>query len=415
MTDALLNRFISYVKIDTQSDESSDTCPSTDKQWTLLNQLKQELIELGMEDVTLNDDGYLFATLKGNTSETVPTVGFLAHVDTATDFTGANVKPHVIYDYQGTDIVLNKDKHIVMETKHYPQLHNYLGHTLITTDGTTLLGADNKAGIAEIMTALDYLINHPDIPHGDIRIGFTPDEEIGRGPHKFDVKAFHADFAYTVDGGPIGELQYESFNAAYAKVRFFGNNVHPGTAKNKMVHATKMAMAFHDRLPKDEAPEFTEGYEGFYHLLSMSGDVEQAELYYIVRDHDTDQFNSRKDRLNKMVLEFKQKYGDAAIEIEMGDQYYNMKNKIVEKMAIVDVASDAMTSLNIEPIIEPIRGGTDGAQLSYMGLPTPNIFTGGENFHGKFEFASLDDMTKSVQTICKIVELITDYHKAGKL
>jgi len=368
-----------------------------------------------MEDVTLNDDGYLFATLKGNTSETIPTVGFLAHVDTATDFTGANVKPHVIYDYQGTDIVLNKDKHIVMETKHYPQLHNYLGHTLITTDGTTLLGADNKAGIAEIMTALDYLINHPDIPHGDIRIGFTPDEEIGRGPHKFDVKAFHADFAYTVDGGPIGELQYESFNAAYAKVRFFGNNVHPGTAKNKMVHATKMAMAFHDRLPKDEAPEFTEGYEGFYHLLSMSGDVEQAELYYIVRDHDTDQFNSRKDRFNKMVLEFKQKYGDAAIEIEMGDQYYNMKNKIVEKMAIVDMASDAMTSLNIEPIIEPIRGGTDGAQLSYMGLPTPNIFTGGENFHGKFEFASLDDMTKSVQTICKIVELITDYHKAGKL
>jgi len=415
MKDALLNRFISYVKIDTQSDESSDTCPSTAKQWTLLNQLKQELLDLGMTDVTLDDNGYLFATLKGNTTGDVPTVGFLAHVDTATDFTGTNVNPQLHEDYNGDDIVLNADKQIIMETKQYPQLSNYLGHTLITTDGTTLLGADNKAGVAEIMTAMAYLIQHPDILHGDIRIGFTPDEEIGRGPHKFDVDAFEADFAYTVDGGPVGELQYESFNAAYAKVRFFGRNIHPGTAKNKMVHATKLAMAFHDRLPKDEAPEFTEGYEGFYHLLSMSGDVEQAELYYIIRDHDTDLFHQRKDRLSKMVLEFKQKYGDAAIEIEMNDQYYNMKNKIEEKMAIVDMASEAMTALNIQPLIEPIRGGTDGAQLSYKGLPTPNIFTGGENFHGKFEFASLDDMTKSVQTICKIAELVPNYHHAGKL
>ncbi len=415
MKDALLNRFISYVKVDTQSDETSDTCPSTDKQWTLLNQLKQELIEIGMNDVTLDDDGYLFATLKGNTIDTVPTVGFLAHVDTATDFTGTHVKPQIHEHYEGQDIVLNDEKQIVMETNQYPQLKNYLGHTLITTDGTTLLGADNKAGVAEIMTAMDYLIQHPEIKHGDIRVGFTPDEEIGRGPHKFDVAAFQADFAYTVDGGPIGELQYESFNAAYAKVHFSGNNVHPGTAKNKMVHATKMAMAFHDRLPKDEAPEFTEGYEGFYHLLSMSGDVETAELYYIIRDHDTARFNKRKDKINHMILEFKQKYGDEAIAIDMGDQYYNMKNKIAERMAIVDVASDAMTSLQIKPIIEPIRGGTDGAQLSYMGLPTPNIFTGGENFHGKFEFASLDDMEQSVQTICKIAELIPDYHQTGKL
>lgn len=415
MKEDLLKRFISYVKIDTQSDETSETCPSTDKQWTLLYQLKEELLAIGLTDVTLDAYGYLFATLKGNTSTDVPTVGFLAHVDTATDFTGANVKPQIIHDYNAKDIVLNDKEQIVMQTKHYPQLKNYVGHTLITTDGTTLLGADNKAGIAAIMTALDYLSKNNTIPHGDIRIGFTPDEEIGRGPHKFDVKAFKAEFAYTIDGGPIGELQYESFNAAYAKVRFFGNNVHPGTAKNKMVHATKMAMAFHDRLPKDEVPEFTEGYEGFYHLLSMSGDVETAELYYIVRDHDTDKFNKRKDRLIKMVGEFKQKYGETAIAIEIGDQYYNMKNKIVEKMAIVDMASEAMTSLNIEPVIEPIRGGTDGAQLSYMGLPTPNIFTGGENFHGKFEFASLDDMEKSVQTICKIAELTVDYHKAGKL
>lgn len=415
MKNDLLKRFISYVKIDTQSDEHSDACPSTAKQWVLLKQLKQELIDIGMSEVTLDDNGYLFATLKGNTTANVPTVGFLAHVDTATDFTGENVQPQVITDYDGGNIVLNKQKRIVMETSHYPQLKNYLGHTLITTDGTTLLGADNKAGVAEIITAMDYLIKHPDVIHGDIRVAFTPDEEIGRGPHKFDVSAFHADFAYTIDGGPIGELQYESFNAAYAKIRFQGNNVHPGTAKNKMIHATKMAMAFHDRLPKAEAAEFTEGYEGFFHLLSMTGDVETAELYYIIRDHDTVLFEQRKERLMHMVSDFKQKYGDHAINIDMGDQYYNMKNKIAEKIAIVDVAKEAMAALNIQPIIEPIRGGTDGSQLSYMGLPTPNIFTGGENFHGKFEFASLNDMTKAVQTICKIAETVVTYRQSGKL
>lgn len=415
MKDTLLQRFISYVKVDTQSDETSSTCPSTKKQWVLLKQLKQELIALGLTDVTLDAYGYLFATLKSNTDKDLPTVGFLAHVDTATDFTGANVTPKVWHDYTGDDLVLNEEKDIVLSPKKYPNLRNYLGHTLITTDGTTLLGADNKAGIAEIMTALAYLKKQNDFLHGDVRVAFTPDEEIGRGPHKFDVSAFGADFAYTVDGGPIGELQYESFNAAAVKVQFKGNNVHPGTAKNKMVHATKMAMAFHERLPKAQAPEFTEGYEGFYHLISLTGDTEQATLTYIIRDHDKALFVAKKEHINRIVSDFKQKYGENAISVDMTDQYYNMKDQIKTKMAIVELAKEAMIALNIKPNISPVRGGTDGSQLSYKGLKTPNIFTGGENFHGKFEFASLDDMVKATETICEIIKKIPDFRDAGKL
>lgn len=408
MREALLERFISYVTIDTQSDETSPTTPSTKKQWDLLHRLHAELEAIGMSEVSIDASGYLMATLAANTTAKVPTIGFLAHVDTATDLTGTNVQPQVIENYDGADITLNTLKNIVLKTSEYPNLNHYHGHTLITTDGTTLLGADNKAGIAEIMTAMAYLIEHPEIKHGKIRVGFTPDEEIGRGPHHFDVERFGCDYAYTVDGGPLGELQYESFNAAHSKVTIHGNNVHPGTAKNKMVHATKLAMAFHDRLPKAEAPEFTEKHQGFYHLLDFHGDVETATLDYIIRDHDKVGFLNRKKYIDNVVHEFKQKYGENRIEIKTTDQYYNMKDKIAPVFHIVEIAKAAMIRQGITPIIEPIRGGTDGAQLSYMGLPTPNLFTGGENFHGKFEFASLDDMEKSVQTICLICQMYAE-------
>lgn len=401
----MINRFTSYVKINTQSNEHSKNCPSTEGQWALARQLVQELKDIGMSEVSIDEHCYVMATLPSNTDKEVETIGFLAHLDTATDFTGANVKPQIIEKYNGNDIILNEEHQIVLKTQDYPALSNYLNQTLITTDGTTLLGADNKAGIAEIMTAMAYLIEHPEIKHGKIRIAFTPDEEIGRGPHKFDVKAFDANYAYTVDGGPLGELQYESFNAAVAKVSFQGNNVHPGTAKNKMVNSIKLAMAFNDRLPAEQSPEFTEGYEGFYHLLSFTGDTEASKLYYIIRDHDRDKFETKKKTMTKLVTEFKQKYGQAAVSLDLKDQYYNMKEKIEPVHHIVDIASEAMKQLDIEPIIEPIRGGTDGSQLSYMGLPTPNLFTGGENFHGKFEFISVDHMVKAVQTIVKISEL----------
>ncbi|MFB1050248.1 peptidase T [Paraliobacillus sp. JSM ZJ581] len=405
MKQEIIDRFTSYVKIDTQSDESNPNCPSTEGQWTLAHILEKELKAIGMQDVTIDEHCYLMATLPSNTEKVVPTIGFLAHLDTATDFTGKDVKPQIINDYDGKDIILHKEQSVVLKVQDYPELHNYIGHTLITTDGTTLLGADNKAGIAEIMTAMQYLIDHPEIKRGEIRIAFTPDEEIGRGPHKFDVKRFGADFAYTVDGGPLGELQYESFNAAAAKITFKGNNVHPGTAKNKMVHAVKIAMAFHDRLPANEAPEFTDGYQGFYHLLSMEGDVETAQLYYIIRDHDKQKFISKKSFIEKTVLDFNKKYGSDAVSLEMKDQYYNMKEKIEPVHEIVDIASSAMKKLNIAPIIQPIRGGTDGSQLSFKGLPTPNLFTGGENFHGKYEYISVDDMEKAVRTIVEIGRL----------
>ncbi|WP_071461470.1 peptidase T [Bacillus massilinigeriensis] len=408
MKEALLERFISYVKVDTQSNEESSTTPSTPGQLILARQLVKELEALGMKDVGMDENGYVMATLPANTDKDVPVIGFLAHVDTATDFTGKNVNPQVVENYDGNDIILNKELGITLSPSSFPALPSYKGHTLITTDGTTLLGADNKAGVAEIMTAMDYLIQHPEIKHGKIRVAFTPDEEIGRGPHKFDVERFGAKFAYTIDGGPLGELEYESFNAAAAKITFKGQNVHPGTAKNKMVNSTKLAMEFNSKLPALDAPEHTEGYEGFYHLSSFHGDVEETILDYIIRDFDKAAFEERKNTMKKIAAELQEKYGSDAIHIEMHDQYYNMKDKIEPVKEIVDIAHEAMTNLDIAPIVKPIRGGTDGSQLSYMGLPTPNIFTGGENFHGRYEFASLDNMEKSVNVIVEVCRLFEE-------
>ncbi|MBT2679645.1 peptidase T [Bacillus sp. ISL-35] len=405
MKNEIIERFTSYVKVDTQSNENSETTPSTEGQLTLANMLVEELKTIGMEDVTIDENGYVMATLPANIDKDVPTIGFLAHVDTATDFTGKNVNPQIVENFDGNEIILNKEQNIILSPADFPELPQYKGHTLITTDGTTLLGADNKAGIAEIMTAMAYLIKHPEIEHGKIRVAFTPDEEIGRGPHKFDVEAFNAKFAYTVDGGPLGELEYESFNAASAKVTFKGKNVHPGTAKGKMVNSAKIAMEFNSKLPAEEAPEHTAGYEGFFHLSSINGDVEETTLSYIIRDFDRDSFQARKELMQKITNELKLTYGETRVELEMNDQYYNMKDKIEPVKEIVDIAYEAMENLGIKPIVKPIRGGTDGSQLSYMGLPTPNIFTGGENFHGRFEYISVDNMMKSVETIVEIAKL----------
>lgn len=408
MKQKLIKRLTTYAKIDTQSNEESDTTPSTPGQWDLIHLLVDELKTIGMEDVTVDDNGYVMATLPANTDRDVPTIGFLAHVDTATDFTGKNVNPQIVEDFDGNDIILNEKLNVVLSTKEFPELAGYKGHTLITTDGTTLLGADNKAGIAEIMTAMEYMIQHPEIKHGKIRIAFTPDEEIGRGPHHFDVERFGADFAYTIDGGPLGELQYESFNAAAAKITFHGNNVHPGTAKNKMVNAGKMAAEFIGKFPETESPEHTEGYDGFYHLIAVNGDVEKAHVHYIIRDFDKENFAARKKAVQTFAEEIKAKYGDDAIELDMEDQYYNMRDKIEPVKEIVDTASQAMQNLNIEPIVRPVRGGTDGSQLSYMGLPTPNLFTGGENFHGKYEYISVDNMEKATNVIVEICKLFAE-------
>ncbi|QJC98251.1 Tripeptide aminopeptidase [Bacillus mojavensis] len=408
MKDDIIERFTTYVKVDTQSDESVDTCPSTPGQLTLGNMLVEELKSIGMEDAAIDENGYVMATLPSNTDKDVPTIGFLAHVDTATDFTGKNVNPQIVESYDGKDITLNEKLQVILSPDQFPELSGYKGHTLITTDGTTLLGADNKAGIAEIMTAMDYLIKHPEIKHGTIRVAFTPDEEIGRGPHKFDVARFNASFAYTVDGGPLGELEYESFNAAAAKITIKGNNVHPGTAKGKMINSAKIAMKLNSMLPADEAPEYTEGYEGFYHLLSIQGDVEETRLNYIIRDFDKDIFQNRKETMQRIVEELQNEYGQNRIQLDMNDQYYNMREKIEPVIEIVHIAKQAMENLGIEPKISPIRGGTDGSQLSYMGLPTPNIFTGGENFHGKFEYISADNMVKAVNVIVEIAKLFEE-------
>jgi len=407
LQEKLTERLIRYAKINTQSDEAQDTTPSTSGQWTLSKLLVEELKEIGMKDVDIDNNGYVMATLPSNTDKDVPVIGFMAHVDTATDFTGENVQPQIWENYDGGDITLNKDQNVMMSTDEYPELKKYAGHTLITTDGTTLLGADNKAGISEIMTAMEYLINHPEIPHGAIRVAFTPDEEIGRGPHKFDVERFNASLAYTVDGGPLGELQFESFNAAGAEVTFYGNNVHPGTAKGKMIHAIKIANQFIAQLPEKEAPEYTEGHEGFYHVLNIEGDVENTTLQMIIRDFDKDQFAKRKNYVKRIVKDLETTYGEGSIDLKLMDQYYNMREKIEPVKEVVDIAEQAMHNLQITPIIEPIRGGTDGAQLSYKGLPTPNIFTGGMNFHGKYEFISVQDMEKATKTIVEICELFT--------
>lgn len=405
MRDEIIERFTKYVKIDTQSSEASSTIPTTQGQLELGSILVEELKAIGMEEVTIDENGYVMATLPSNTTKEIATIGFLAHIDTATDMTGKNVSPQIHENYDGESIVLNKDQGVVLSPEAFPELPTYKGQTIITTDGTTLLGADDKAGITEIMVAMNYLLKHPEIKHGRIRVAFTPDEEIGRGPHNFDVKAFDAKFAYTMDGGPIGELEYESFNAAAARITFKGNSVHPGTAKDKMINANKMAMEFHSHLPQEEVPEKTDGYEGFYHLISLNGDVELAKSYYIIRDFDHDAFIMRKARVSEIVKELQAKYGEENIALEMNDQYYNMKEKIEPVKEIVDIVYRAMKNLGIEPDIRPIRGGTDGSQLSFKGMPTPNIFTGGENYHGKFEYISVESMIKATQVIIEVVRL----------
>lgn len=403
MKETLIERLVRYAKIDTQSNAESDTCPSTPGQWDLLHLLEKELKEIGMEDITLDENGYLFATLPANTNKDVPVIGFLAHVDTATDYTGKNVNPQRVDSYDGGEIRLNQNT--VLSPAEFPELKNYVGHTLLTTDGTTLLGADDKAGIAEIMTAMEYLIQHPEIKHGKIRVGFNPDEEIGRGPHKFDVEAFGAKYAYTMDGGPLGELQYESFNAAGVKLTTHGKSVHPGSAKNKMVNAITIATKFQAYMPEDEVPEKTDGYEGFIHLMNFNGNVEKANLAYIIRDHDREKFEAKKQLMRDAAAKLQAEYGENSIELVISDQYYNMGEKILPVKEIVDIAYDAMKELDIEPVVVPVRGGTDGSQLSFMGMPTPNIFGGGENFHGKYEYVSADNMVKATEVIIKVVQL----------
>lgn len=405
MKEKLIKRLSTYAKVNTQSNEAKDTVPTTEGQRELAEMLVEELKEIGMKDITIDENSYVFASLPGNTEKNVKTIGFLAHLDTATEVTGKNVKPQIVESYEGGDILLNDDLKIFLSPEEFPQLKNYVGHTLMTTDGRTLLGADNKAGIAEIMTAMEYLINNPQIKHGDIRVGFTPDEEIGRGPHNFKLEAFKADYAYTVDGGPVGELQYESFNAALVRASFTGRSVHPGTAKGFMINAGKMAAEYISKFPENESPEHTEDYEGFYHLISLTGDVEKAEVIYIIRDFDRDSFEKRKEKAKEYGREILEKYGKGSVYVEVSDQYYNMREKIEPVMEVVNTAKEAMKNLEIQPIIEPIRGGTDGSQLSYMGLPTPNIFTGGENFHGPYEFASIDDMEKATKVIVEICRL----------
>ncbi len=405
MKNEIIERFKTYVQVDTQSNESSQTCPTTEGQLTLGRMLVDELKQIGMQDVAMDANGYVMATLPSNTNKSVPTIGFLAHIDTATDFTGKGVNPQLVEDYDGQDIVLNQENDIVLSPRDFPELAGYKGQTLITTDGTTLLGADDKAGMTEIMTAMAYLINHPEIKHGRVRVAFTPDEEIGRGPHRFDVKAFDASYAYTMDGGPLGELQYESFNAAVARVTCTGKIVHPGTAKGKMINSAKIAMEINNRLPAEEAPEFTEDYEGFFHLISIQGDVEETKLHYIIRDFDRERFDGRKAELTGIIEELQETYGEQRILLEIKDQYFNMREKIEPVKEIVDIAHQAMVNLGIEPIVRPIRGGTDGSQLSYMGLPTPNIFTGGENYHGRYEYASVDTMIKATKVIIEIIKL----------
>ena len=401
----IIDRFISYVTIDTESDPNSETTPSTEKQWDLANKLVSDLKAIGMSDVTIDDNSYIMATLPSNVDYKVPTIGFISHFDTSPDFTGANVKPQIITDYDGKDIVLNEEEDIILSPDYFEDLLQYKGQTLITTDGTTLLGADDKAGITEIITAMEYLINHPEIKHGVIKVGFTPDEEIGRGAHKFDVKKFGADWAYTMDGSQIGELEYENFNAAGAKITAKGKIVHPGYAKGKMVNSMYFATEFINALPRLETPEHTEGYEGFFHLHSIEGKVEETTLKYIIRDHDKDKFDARKALMEKVVLDLNTKFENEVFKLELTDQYFNMKEKVEPVMHIVDIAEEAMKQLGIKPLIKPIRGGTDGSQLSYMGLPCPNIFAGGHNFHGRYEYVPVESMQKAVEVICKIAEL----------
>lgn len=398
-------RLIRYAKIDTRSDVDSTSIPSTKKQFDLLNLLVDELKEIGLTEVELNpDNAFVTATLPANTDEDLPAIGFIAHVDTA-DFNSENVSPQIVADYDGSSITLNEKLDIVMDPTEFPNMMGYVGETLITTDGTTLLGADDKAGIAEIVTAMEYLIQHPEIKHGKVRVAFGPDEEIGRGADHFDAKGFAVDFAYTMDGGPEGELEYESFNAAAVNLKITGKNIHPGTAKNKMINAISIMNDFIQKLPADEAPEYTEGREGFYHVSDVEGTVDVASLSMIIRDHDRDEFSHRKQVVRTIVEELNDSYPNPPIEMEMFDQYYNMGEVIEKDMTSVNLAQKAMEELNIQPLIKPIRGGTDGSKISFMGIPTPNIFAGGENMHGRYEFVSVETMVKATNVIIKIVEL----------
>lgn len=401
----ILNRFLSYVKIDTESDPNSTTTPSTEKQWTLARLLAEELKRIGLVDVSIDEHAYVMGTLPSNVAHDVPAIGFISHFDTSPDFTAAKVSPQVIENYNGKAIVLNAEQNIVLSPDYFEDLLLYKGQTLITTDGTSLLGADDKAGVCEIVSAMEYLVQHPEIKHGPIKVGFTPDEEIGRGAHKFDVNKFGAQWAYTMDGSQIGELEYENFNAASAEVRIHGKIVHPGYAKGKMVNSMYYAQKFIDSLPKNETPEQTEGYDGFYHLHHMEGKVEKTILKYIIRDHDYTLFEARKTTVKQLVEAFDRKYDKATFEVEIKDQYFNMKEKVLPVMHSVEIAEQAMRSLGIEPLIKPIRGGTDGSQLSYMGLPCPNIFAGGHNFHGRYEYVPLESILSATKVICKIAEL----------
>ena len=401
----LIDRFVKYISIDTQSDPENPDFPSTKKQWNLANILVEELKEIGMEDVTLDENCYLMATLPSNVDFDVPTIGFIAHIDTSPDYTGTNVKPQFHPNYDGNDIILNKEDNIVLSPSYFDDLLLYKGQTLITTDGTTLLGADDKAGITEIICAMEYLINHPEIKHGKIRIGFTPDEEVGKGAHKFDVEKFGADWAYTMDGSQVGELEYENFNAAGAKVVINGKIVHPGYAKGKMINSMLIASEFIAGLPQNEIPQETEGYEGFYHIHGMKGEVEKTTLEYIIRDHDVKLFEERKEVFKKVADDLNAKYGNNTVEIELADQYFNMREKIEPVMHIVDIAEEAMKQLNIKPLIKAIRGGTDGSQLSYKGLPCPNIFAGGHNFHGRYEYVPAESMQLATDVIINIAEI----------
>ena len=400
----LIDRFMRYVKIDTQSDPHSETTPSTEKQWNLANLLFEELKTLGLQEVTIDDKGYIMATVPSTTKKKVPTIGFISHYDTSPDFSGTKVNPRIIENYDGEDIVLNKAKNIVLSPGYFEDLKMYLGKTLIVTDGTTLLGADDKAGVTEIVSAMEYLIKHPELEHGTIRVGFTPDEEIGRGAHHFDVAKFGADWAYTMDGSQIGELEYENFNAASATITVAGKSVHPGYAKGKMVNAIGIISEVMSKLPKNEVPEKTSGREGFYHIHHLKGTIEHAELELIIRDHDKQKFLERKRLIQDIVKNLNKEHHNA-LELELKDQYYNMREKVEPVYHIVEIAKEAMESLGITPIIKPIRGGTDGSQLSYKGLPCPNIFAGGHNFHGKYEYVPVESMAKAVDVIVKICEL----------
>jgi len=404
--DHIIKRFISYVTIDTESDPNNPDFPSSDNQWDLANLLVKELKDIGMSDVTLDKNCYVMATLPSNLDYDVPTIGFVSHIDTTPDYTGANVKPIIHHEYDGKDIVLNENENIVLSPSYFDDLLQYKGQTIITTDGTTLLGADDKAGITEIVSAMEYLINHPEIKHGKIRICFTPDEEVGKGAHKFDVKKFGADWAYTMDGSQIGELEYENFNAASAKITINGKIVHPGYAKGKMINSMRIAGDFILRLPSKEVPESTEDYEGFFHLHQFKGNVEQSILQYIIRDHDTDLFNNRKQFMIDLVAKMNSELGNNAIELDIKDQYYNMKEKVIPVMHIVDIAEEVMRDIGITPLIKPIRGGTDGSQLSFMGLPCPNIFAGGHNFHGRYEYVPVESMIKATEVIIGISEKV---------